>query len=78
MQTIHVNVEESQMDTFLHMLKNLKEDVVKSYSISSTEDAFYDERKQRLTTLREEIHSKKEPLAEFNASIDSLLEELQS
>ena len=78
MQTIHINVDESKMDVLLNIIKNLKEDVVKGYTISTSEDAFYDERKKRLTHLREDIKSGKEPMSDFNSSINSLIEELQA
>ena len=78
MQTIHIDVDESKMDVLLNIIKNLKEDVVKSYSISTSQDRFYDTRKKRLTALRENIQSGKEPMSDFNSSIDGLIEELQA
>jgi hypothetical protein len=78
MQTIHINVDESKMDILLNIVKNLKDDVVKSYTISTSEDAFYDERKKRLMTLREDVKSGKEPMSDFDSSTDSLIEELQA
>jgi hypothetical protein len=78
MQTIHINVDDSKMDILLNIVNNLKDDVVKSYSISQTEDAFYDERKKRLMTLREDIKSGKEPMVDFENSVDELIEELQA
>ena len=78
MQTIHINVDESKMDVLLNIIKNLKEDVVESYTISTSEDAFYDERKKRLTLLRDDIKSGKESMSDFDSSIDSLIEELQA
>jgi hypothetical protein len=76
MQTIHIDVNENKVDVLLNIIKNLKEDVVKSYSVSS--DAFYDERKARLTQLREDIQSGKEPMYDFDTSCDSLIEELKA
>jgi hypothetical protein len=76
MQTIHINIEENKMDIFLNIIKNLKEDVVKSYSISS--DTFYDERKARLTNLRNDIKSGKEPMYDFDRSMDNLIKELKA
>ena len=35
MQTIHINVDENKVDILLNIIKNLKEDVVESYCISS-------------------------------------------
>jgi len=78
MQTIHINVDESKMDILLNIVNNLKDDVVKSYSISHAKDVFYDERKKRLMTLREDIKSGKELMLDFENSVDELIEELQA
>ena len=78
MQTIHINVDESKVDILLNIVKNLKDDVVKSYSISPCEDAFYDERKKKLMTLRKDVKSGKEPMSDFDSSVDGLIEELQA
>jgi len=79
MQTIHINVDDNKMDILLNIIKNLKEDVVESYTISSnTSDAFFDERKQRLTQLRDDVKSGKEPMYDFDTSTDSLIEELKA
>ena len=77
MQTIHIDVDDAKVDILLNIVKNLKEDVVKSYRISHSEDAFYKERKKRLTALRENIKSGKEPLSSFDHSVTRLIEELQ-
>lgn len=79
MQTIHINVDDNKMDILLNIIQNLKEDVVESYTISSdTSDAFFDERKQRLKQLREDVKSGKEPMYDFNTSTDTLIEELKA
>ncbi len=85
MQTIHIDVDENKMDILLNIIKNIKEDVVKSYSISSDnktnasiEDTFYEERKKRLTQLREDIKSGREPMYDFDTSMDTLIEELKA
>jgi len=79
MQTIHINVDENKVDVLLNIIKNLKEDVVESYTISSDlSDAFFDERKQRLTQLRDDVKSAKEPMYDFDTSTDSLIEELKA
>ena len=38
MRTIRIDIEESKVDFILNFLSNLKEDVVKSYSVSATAD----------------------------------------
>ena len=80
MQTIHIDIAENKVDILLNIIKNLKEDIVESYTISSSpdEDTFYDERKQRLNVLREDIKSGKEPMYDFDTTTDGLLEELQA
>jgi len=76
MQTIHIDVNDNKMDIFLNIIQNLKEDVIKSYSVST--DAFYDERKTSLIKLREDIKSDKEPMYDFDTSIDELIGELEA
>ena len=80
MQTIHIDIPENKVDIFLNIIKNLKEDIVENYTISSSneKDAFYDERKKRLHSLREDIKSGKEPMYDFDTTTDSLIEELQA
>lgn len=76
MQTIHINVDENKMDIVLNIIKNLKEDVVKSYSVSS--DVFYDKRKLRLSKLRDDVKLDKEPMYDFDVSMDELIEDLKA
>jgi len=79
MQTIHIDVTESKVDILLNIIKNLKEDVVEGYTITSEPvDTFFDERKQRLTQLREDVKLGKEPMYDFNTSTDSLVEDLKA
>ena len=76
MQTIHINVDENKLDVLLNIIKNLKEDVVESYTISSnTADAFYDERKKMLTGGDDEVVAVEEPMYNFDTSMDALMEE---
>lgn len=79
MQTVHINVDESKLDVLLTIIKNLKEDMIESYSVSSnTVDAFYDERKKRLVQLSIDIQSGEEPIYDFDISTESLLGELKA
>jgi len=80
MQTIHINVDENKVDILLNIIKNLKEDIVESYTVSSVEDedAFFDVRKKRLQLLRTDMKSGKEPMYDFDTTTDTLLEELQA
>jgi len=80
MQTIHIDVAENKVDILLNIIKNLKEDIIEGYSVSSSDekDAFYDERKKRLHLLRKDIKSGKEQTYDFEIATDTLLEELQA
>ena len=80
MQTIHINVDENKVDVLLNIIKSLKEDIVESYTVSTTEDkdAFYDTRKKRLQILREDVKSGKEAMYDFDTSTDVLMKELQA
>jgi hypothetical protein len=76
MQTIRIDINDNKMDIFLNIIKNLKEDVVKSYSIST--DMYYDERQARLSKLRQDMKSGKEPMYDFDTSMDELIGELKA
>jgi len=80
MQTIHINVDENKVDVLLNIIKNLKEDIVESYTISTVEnkDVFFDARKKRLHLLREDMKSGQEPMYDFDTSTDDLMKELQA
>ena len=80
MQTIHINIEDNNVDVLLNIIQNLKEGIVESYTISSTqkEDVFFDTRSKRLHALREDIKSGKETMYDFEAATDELLKELQA
>ena len=80
MQTIHINIDENKIDVLLNIIKNLKDDIVDSYTVSpvACQDAFYDARKKRLQRLREDIKSGKESMYDFDVSADDLIGELQA
>jgi len=80
MKTIHININEDKVDVLLNIIKNLKEDIVSSYTVSSTEgkDTFFNARKKRLHLLRKDIKSGKEPMYDFDTATDRLLKELQA
>ncbi len=80
MQTIHINIEDNNVDVLLNIIQNLKEGIVDSYTISPTqkEDAFFETRTKRLHTLREDMKSGKEPMYDFETATDELLKELQA
>ncbi|HHH19170.1 MAG TPA: hypothetical protein ENK86_01470 [Campylobacterales bacterium] len=84
MQTIRIDIEESKVDILLNLLSHLKEDIIKSYSVSPkiddnlSLDPYFYERQKRLKQLREEVHSGQMPMHDFNTSMDELIEELKS
>ena len=80
MQTIHIDIAENKVDILLNIIKNLKEDIIEGYTVSSLDgkDVFYDERKKRLHLLRKDIKSGKEQMYDFETASDTLLEELQA
>ena len=84
MPTITLNVKDSKVDSVMQLLHGLKEDLVESYSLSSSNDTnldldpYFYERKARLTQLREDIKSQKMPMHDFDSSMDELIKELEA
>jgi len=79
MQTIQINVADNKIDVIMNLLNNLKDEVIENYKIINTEnneDKYFQQRKARLHKLREDIRSGKEPLRDFESSIDELLVQL--
>ena len=84
MQTIHIDIEESKLEILLNIIKNLKDDVIKSYSVSPKtnemveEDAFFYKRKERLKKLHQDVISGEMPMYDLDSSMDELIKELKS
>ncbi len=84
MQTITLHVEDSKVDSVMTLLQELKNSLINSYSLSSSNDknlkldAYYYERKERLLQLREDIKSQKMPMYDFDSSMDELIKELEA
>ena len=85
MQRLIIDIEESKSDILINLLQNLKDGVVKSFYIEdkimdngSKEDPYFYERKKELNRLRDDIKSGKEPMYDFNNSMDTLIAELES
>ena len=72
MQTIQLQIEDNKMDTFLTLIKNLKEGIVNSYSIDSNmdenlkQDPFFYERQIELHQIRDDIKSGKMKMYEWD------------
>jgi len=84
MQTITLNVEDNKVDSVMTLLQELKENLIDSYSLSSSNDKnlkldpYFYERKERLAKLREDIKTKKMPMYDFDNSMDELMQELEA
>ena len=78
MQTIHIEVEESKADILLTIIENLKEGVISGYTVSSEEDPYFSQRKERLHALKAAIDREDEPLHDFAHATGSLIEELKA
>lgn len=84
MPTITLNVKDNKVDSVMQLLYALKDDLVESYSLSSSNDKnleldpYFYQRKSRLRQLREDIKSKKMPMYDFDSSMDALIKELEA
>lgn len=84
MQTLKIDIEDNKVDILLNLIKNLKNDVIKGYTLTSSndknleEDQFFHERQKDLFQLREEIETGKMKTYDFEKSMDDLIKELES
>ena len=78
MQTIHIEVEDSKVDILLTIIDNLKDGVIRSYTVSSEDDPYFLQRQTRLHTLKAAIDRGDEPLYDFDQTARSLIEELKA
>ena len=85
MQTLKIDMEDNKVDIILNLIKNLKDDVIKGYTISSSSsdknleaDPYFYERRKDLHILRDDIKSNKIETYDFNESMDELIKELES
>lgn len=84
MQTLKIDIEDNKVDILLNLIKNLKDDVIKGYSLTShndknlDEDQFFYERQKDLVILRTEIETGKMKTYDFETSMDDLIKELES
>lgn len=80
MQTIRLQVEDSDLDSFLTIIKNLKHGLVKNLEIDS-EDKYFLETKSYFKECLHELESGKSELLneeEYKAKISSFTDELKS
>jgi hypothetical protein len=84
MQTIQLQIEDSKVDIFLNLIQNLKDGIIKSYTLSNNMDEnleldpYFYERQQELNHLLNNVESGNMKMYDFNNSMDELLEELQA
>lgn len=84
MQTLKIDLEDNKVDILLNVIKNLKDDVIKGYTLSPSidknleNDSYFYERQKDLHILRDDIKSNKIETYDFNASINDLIKELES
>jgi len=83
MQTLKIDIEDNKVDMVLNLIKNLKEDVIKGYTLTPTddqikEDLYYYERQKDLHNLDEKIKNSKIQTYDFETSMDELIKELES
>ncbi len=84
MQTLKIDIEDNKVDILLNLIKNLKDDVIKGYSLTShndkslDEDQFFYERQKDFVNLRTEINTGKMKTYDFETSMDDLIKELES
>jgi hypothetical protein len=81
MQTIQIQVDDSNFDSVLNILTNLKDGLIEKLEVKNVDsnlqyDLFFYERKKHLHVLRENIKNGKESMYDFDESMDELLEEL--
>lgn len=83
MQTLKIVIEDSKVDILLNLIKNLKDDVIKGYTLTPADDKleldpYFYERQKDLQVLRDDLKSGKMETYDFNESMDELIKELES
>lgn len=84
MQTLKIDIEDNKVDILLNLIKNLKDDVIKGYTLTSSNDKnlevdqFFYDRQKDLFQLRKEIETGKMKTYDFEKSMDDLIKELES
>ena len=84
MQTLTIEIEDNKADILLNLIKNLKDGIVKSYTLTPNTDKnlaldpYFYERQKELHKLRDDVKSGKMKVYDFNDSMDELMLELNS
>ena len=83
MQTLKIDIDDNKVDILLNLIKNLKEDVIKGYTLTPVndkikEDPYYYERQKDLQDLDKDIQNGNIQTYDFETSMDELIKELES
>jgi len=83
MQTLKIDIEDNKVDILLNLIQNLKEDVIKGYTLTPStnkenEDPYYYERQKDLQVLDKQIQDGKIQTYDFETSMDELIKELEA
>jgi hypothetical protein len=72
MQTLKIEVEDGKLDILLNLIQNLRDGIIKNYTIAPNIDenlkldSYLYERQKELHQLRDEVKSKKMPMYEWD------------
>ena len=84
MQTIRLEVEDNKLDVILNLIKNLKDGIVKGYTLEGNIDEnlkldpYFYKRQKELHQLRDDVKSGKMKMYNFNDSMNELIMELEA
>ena len=82
MQTIQLQVNDIYLNNVVNILNSLKDGIIEKFEIKKDPnleiDPYFYERKAQLQQLLDDINSGKEPLYDFDTSMDELVLELES
>lgn len=85
MQTLKIEVEDGKLDILLNLIQNLRDGIIKNYTITPNIDEnlkldpYFYERQKELHQLRDDVKSKKMPMHgwdEFEEEMDLFEKEL--
>lgn len=76
MQTIHLNVKDGYMQNVMALLGSIQDVMIDKIEVDS--DPYFEERKEQLHKLRDDVRSGKEKMYDFDKSMDELLLEVKS
>ncbi len=80
MQTIQLQVNENYVQSVLTLLNSLKDGMIEKLEVRDKNleyDPYFYERREQLHQIRADIRSGKEPMYDFNESMDELIKELE-